>query len=213
MAGKGGEYNLVRSNFNALSKDIAQVVEAVASKAYEKNLISLNNHAKARSNRETGFDRASDLLSLLLTKIELNSDDFYTILGILRDIPTLGNSVRLLEPGQVPGQASASGQAPEQASGQASAVNAKLSDRPSNKEAVLALLPVVDEWKFIGTMLELPASQLNSIEKRCVKEKDMLLEMVADWLKTENANWGDLIAAVKSVDKKSAVDIEKKLSS
>lgn len=200
------EYQLFQANYSALSNGIAPEVEAVAAKALEKKILSAINLAKAKNREKTVFERASDLAFILLGRIEQRASDFYVILGILKSIETLSSLVELLEPGQ------ASKQASSPVSGQAS-LPSKLAETPSNKDALLALLPIANEWKTIGILLDLPPGRLNSIENEKNKDHDRLLEMVDEWLKTLNATWGDLIKAVKSVNKSRALEIENGLCS
>ena len=105
-----------------------------------------------------------------------------------------------------------SGQKPEQASRYVSGHTSgpfKLVEKPSNRDALLALLPIANEWKTIGILLKLPPGRLDSIENENNKDNDRLREMVAEWLKTLDATWGYLIAAVKPMNKARASEIEK----
>ena len=105
-----------------------------------------------------------------------------------------------------------SGQESEQASRRVcghTSVPSKLSEKPSNRDALLALLPIANEWKTIGILLKLSPGRLDSIEKENNKDNDRLREMVAEWLKTLDATWGYLIAAVNPVNKARASEIEK----
>ena len=97
---------------------------------------------------------------------------------------------------------------PRHVSGQAG-LPSELAERPSNRDAFLALLLIANEWKTIGTLLDLSPGCLNSIEKENIKEHDRLREMVALWLETLDATWKDLIAAVKTLNKARASEIEK----
>lgn len=230
------EYELFQSNYAALSSGMAQAVVAIANKALEKRLIGPETLAKAMNTEKTAEERASGLAYVLLSRVQVRSSDFYVILDILKDIPTLSHLVQLLEPGYAPEQTSqasgqaaalhASGQAVSQASGQTAASQAsgqallqtsgqaiapspKLKERPSNRDAFVALLPVASDWRAIGTCLYLPAGQLESIQNNSTKDRNRLLELIAEWLKTLDANWGKLIAAVKLVDEQRASEIEK----
>ena len=207
------EYQLFQSNYSAISNGIAQDVEAVAAKALEKKILSAQNLASAKITEKTVFKRASDLALILLGRIEQRAGDFYVILNIMKSIETLSHLVELLEPGQ---SGQASGQASRQVSRQDSrhvsgqaGLPSKLAERPSNRDAFLALLPIAYEWKTIGTLLNLSHGSLGSIEKENIKEHDRLREMVARWLTTLDATWRDLIAAVKTLNKARASEIEK----
>ena len=84
---------------------------------------------------------------------------------------------------------------------------------PSNKDVLSNLLPIANKWKTIGTLLELPPGKLDSIRNESHTEHDRLREMVAEWLKTPEANWEELVAAVKEIDPRKASEIERKFCS
>ena len=208
------EYQLFQSNYSAISKAIAQDVEDVAAKALEKKILSAQNLASAKITEKTVFKRASDLALILLGRIEQRAGDFYVILDIMKSIETVSHLVEFLEPGQASGQASrqVSRLDSRPVSGKAD-LPSKLAERPSNRDALLALLPIANEWKTIGTLLNLSPGSLGSIEKESTKERDRMREMVAEWLTTLDATWGDLIKAVKSVNQTKASEIEKEYCS
>ena len=106
----------------------------------------------------------------------------------------------------------ASGQAGSQAHGQASGKAgspSKLKMKPSMGDAFLALLPIANEWKTIGTLLGLTPGLLDSIQNSFNNDRDRLREMVSEWLKTLDATWKALIEAVKNVNQARASEIEK----
>ena len=106
-----------------------------------------------------------------------------------------------------------SGQESEQASRHVSghaSVPSKLAEKPSNRDALISLLPIANEWKTIGILLKLTPGKLDSIENENNKDSDRLREMVAEWLKTLDATWEDLIAAVNIMNEARASEIEKK---
>jgi hypothetical protein len=213
------EYQLFQTNYSALSSGIGQAVETVAERCLEKGLISAGNLAKAKNREKTELERASDLALLLIGRVEQRAKDFYLILDVLKSIQTLSNLVELLEPGQASRHCTeqTSGNSTGQATGhppvQASGNPAKLSERPSNKDAFLALLPIASEWPNIGLLLDLPPGRLDSIGKENGKDRDKLREMVAEWLRTLGATWRALITAVKQLDEQRALEIERKLCS
>ena len=101
-----------------------------------------------------------------------------------------------------------SGEDSVKASGKASR-SSKLKEKPSNKDAFLALKPIANKWKTIGTLLELPSGKLDSIQAESHRDNDRMREMVVEWLKTLDATWEDLITAVKEVDEARALQIKK----
>ena len=84
----------------------------------------------------------------------------------------------------------------------------ELKDTPSSKYAFLALKPIANKWKTIGTLLDLPSGKLDSIQVESHWDDDRMREMVDEWLKTLDATWEDLIAAVKVVNETRASEIE-----
>lgn len=224
MAGSGRgittpEYQLFQKHYSDLSTGIAQAVEAVAEKALEKRLIGPENVAKALNKTKTEFERSSELTLLLHSRVGQRAKDFYVIVEILKSISSLDHLVELLAPEQASehnaqGTAGTAIDPPrqgalEQASGQAS----KLKTRPSNREAFLALKPIANKWKTIGTLLELPPGTLDSIQSESHRDQDRVREMVAEWLKTLDATWEALIEAVEEEDKTRASEIKRKFCS
>ena len=63
-----------------------------------------------------------------------------------------------------------SGEDSGKASGQA-----KLTERPSNKDAFLA---IANKWKTIGTLLDLPSGKLDSIQAESHRDNDRMCEMI-----------------------------------
>ena len=81
----------------------------------------------------------------------------------------------------------------------------KFREKPSNKDAFLALMPIAKEWK---TDWNVVGAKLDSIQNENNKDLDRLREMIAEWLKTPEANCEALIEAVKPINKK-ALEIQK----
>ena len=212
------EYELFRKNLADLSTGITPNVIEIAIQALAQNLISDNNLSEAKNPTKTPYDRASGLNQLFLSRIELDAEDFYTILGIFQSIPALKTVCKILQIGQASGASNGASNGahggPSASSAKKTAVSAppsKLDQRPSSKEAFKALLSIQDKWKPIGTLLEVPDGKLNGIENRTTTDMNALLEMINEWLKIPGATWRGLIEAVRSIDEQKAIEIEKSL--
>ena len=199
------EYELFRKNLADLSRGITPNVIEIAIQALAQNLISDNNLFEAKNPTKTPYDKASGLNQLFLRRIELDAEDFYTILGIFKSIPALKTVCKILQNEQ------ASVASNGARSGPSASVSAKLDQRPTSKDALRALLSIPDKWKLIGTFLDVPVGKLNAIENRTTTHANALLEMINEWLEIPGATWRGLIEAVKIVDKQKAIDIEKGL--
>ena len=205
------EYELFRKNFDKLCEGIGDALGEVAAKAFAKRLISSVNVEKAGMPTRTVFERSSDLVRLLLSRIERNTDEFYTILDIFKSIPVLENVVKILDPQYQAGNAAAP--VASQSTVAAPGSSSKLLERPSVKQAYKALTPVADKWKQIGTFLEMPPGRLGCIQNDNNSEMDRLLALINAWLtKVEDVNWNALIEAVEMVNEVVANDIKKKYS-
>lgn len=90
------EYAAFLANFSTLTEGITQSLTEFATKVFQKALISSNNLSEAKNWHNSEYGRASDLMLILLRRVEFNTEDFYVILDILRSIPVLDNLVRIL---------------------------------------------------------------------------------------------------------------------
>lgn len=90
------EYAAFLANFSTLTEGITQSLTEFATKVFQKALISSNNLSEAKNWHNSEYGRASDLMLILLRRVEFNTEDFYVILDILRGIPVLDNLVRIL---------------------------------------------------------------------------------------------------------------------
>lgn len=268
------EYAAFLANFSTLTEGITQSLTEFATKVFQKALISSNNLSEAKNRHNSEYGRASDLMLILLRRVEFNTEDFYVILDILRSIPVLDNLVRILtHPGnKIRRQVQAPVRASAPTAGNNIAVNEspklvqeslklmnvdtklvvdpklvldpklvrenmnadqklvrenpklvnvvdpkpklvrdnpKRNERPTNAEALRALIPVSEKWKVIGTLLELMPGKLDSIESQYYNDTDRMMGVVRVWLTTLSANWGGLIDAVELVDSQKAFEIER----
>ena len=208
------EYELFRKNLADLSRGITPNVIEIAIQALAQNLISDNNLFEAKNPTKTPYDKASGLNQLFLSRIELDAEDFYAILGIFKSIPALKTVCKILQNEQASVASNGARKGPSASSEKKTAVSAppsKLDQRPTSKEAFKALLSIQDKWKPIGTLLEVPDGKLNGIENRTTTDMNALLEMINEWLKIPGATWRGLIEAVRSIDEQKAIEIEKSL--
>ena len=196
------EYEQFLKNLPDLSKGIESDVVDIAVKALAQKLISSNNLSEAKNPTKTEYDRASSLNQLFLRRIELDAEDFYTILGIFQSIPALKTVCKILQIGQASGASNGACSGPS---------TSKLDQKPSSADALKALLSIPDKWKLIGTVLDIPEGKLNGIRNRTFTDVDALLEMINEWLKIPGATWRGLIEAVRMFDGQKAIEIEKSL--
>ena len=208
------EYKLFHKNFDRLCVEVGQALPVVANKAFQKKLISSGNVEKANMIHLTEYERSSALVMLLLKRIEGNTKDFYTILDIFKEISVMEGAVKLLDPQHQAGTASAAASSsPATATSTQDGISQKLLERPSVKQAYVALIPVADRWRQIGTMLDLPSVTLASINNEHHSDKDKLLALVNAWLtQIDNVTWKALIEAVAIENSKVAAEIERKYS-
>ena len=71
--------------------------------------------------------------------------------------------------------------------------------RPSRKNLYEALLPVSDDWKSLGVLLDCDYPTLQDFEKRKQKDRTCLLEMVDRLLRKINMSWELVVEAVKKL--------------
>lgn len=83
------EYRLFLCNISRLSEGTSHAVEEFATKAHEKQLIATARVEEATCLYISSYIRASNLLQTLLTRIQLDSNIFYTVCDILKSIPAL----------------------------------------------------------------------------------------------------------------------------
>ena len=190
----------------------ANALTEFAVRAFQKNLIDPNNRDKASNEHNPAYDRAARLISVLHSKIKLKKDKYYEIVDIFLSIPALKDLAALLQPesSQASGSIISSIERPLAVPFEAPPSSSKLKERPSNANALKALLPVKDQWKNIGQLLGLTPATLNDIEQTNITAMDRLREMVNEWLKGISVNWQQLIDAVKDIDSNAAQNIEKK---
>ena len=90
------EYIAFRKNFSKLTDGILQAVPQVAAKAFDHSLITSQNLSDAKNESKDKYVRASDLLQILLSKIQSDEKFFETILNILSSMPELDHLKELL---------------------------------------------------------------------------------------------------------------------
>ena len=185
------------------ARDIARpgTWKTIAEKAKERKLIYPETIAMAKNRDKAEVERASHLTCVLLDRVQEKRKDLRVIIEILEST-NLSNVARIIDPSKY--HFAASGKTAELL-----CQGIKFREKPSNKDAFLALMPVANEWKTIGTLLELPSAKLDSIQNENNKDLDRLREMIAEWLKTPEANWEALIEAVKPINKEKALEIQK----
>lgn len=206
------EYRALHSNFADVCNGISPDLTAFATRAFSAKLIGDEAFSQAKNPHNAEFGRASTLLHHLLLRVELNSADFDTILTILQDMPSQGEVVRMLQQSL---QANAASSGLPQANGASnspatSSSSSKFDERPSH---AVALLPIADKWKQIGTLLGVLPGKLNGIHQRTVDDGTAMLEMIGAWLSMTSASWRGLLDAVRLVDQKRAEEIEKEFLS
>ena len=79
------EYKIVRILFGLIVKRSQYVLSVLANELFSKDLISVYEHGKATNNNQPAFDRASVLISSILTKIENDSSYYSTFVEALRE--------------------------------------------------------------------------------------------------------------------------------
>lgn len=72
-------------------------------------------------------------------------------------------------------------------------------EEPDLATAFAELLPVANDWKSIGVLLNVPKNTIDDINEEHKRVKDCLREMLAEWVK-QGPTWTDLVEAVKHVN-------------
>lgn len=86
------EYQLFLSNISTLAEGLETCKEArdeFATQALKRHLITSSKAEDAMNPLIPSYLRASNLLQILLVRIQLNTEDFYTVCDILRSISAL----------------------------------------------------------------------------------------------------------------------------
>ena len=79
------EYKAVKIQFGSIVKRSQFVLSVLANELFSKDLISDFEHGKAMNNNQPAFDRASELIKSILTKIENDSSYYGTFVEALRE--------------------------------------------------------------------------------------------------------------------------------
>lgn len=91
MSTTNSEYKTVQTNFDRIAKAVGSSIEAVARKAFERNLISEENMISAINVHSEISSRSTYLLARIMNKVEENKEHFQTFISILRSILTLND--------------------------------------------------------------------------------------------------------------------------
>lgn len=83
------EYKVFRTKFDLLATAISSCVEEVARKVFAKDFITLRNLEKAENQLFPKVDRASEMLGIVLNKINEKARHFETFVSILREFASL----------------------------------------------------------------------------------------------------------------------------
>lgn len=89
MAINSFQYQAFRASFDRLVNTLKSDVETVARKAFERNLISMENKGIAENPTTSQEFRASKLLDQILSKIEEKESHFDIFISILESVPVL----------------------------------------------------------------------------------------------------------------------------
>ena len=79
------EYQKVKKSFPKLTKAIAVVIGPTCDYLLAAGLITNGQKAKAKNGMIDANDRASDLVSLILSKVEQDEKYFYTFVDVLKE--------------------------------------------------------------------------------------------------------------------------------
>ena len=79
------EYQKVKKSFPKLTAAIAGVIGRISGELLAAGLITSGQKEKAGNSTRDASDRASDLVSLILSKIEQDSQNFYAFVDILKE--------------------------------------------------------------------------------------------------------------------------------
>ena len=93
------EYKLFQSKIADLATGTQGAVEELATRALAKALISSDKAEDAKNpHKGSSYVRASNLLQILLDRIQVNYHEFYTVCEIFRSIPSLKPMADMLNP-------------------------------------------------------------------------------------------------------------------
>ena len=79
------EYQKVKKSFPKIAAAIAGVIGPTSNELLAAGLITNGQKEKARNSTRDADDRASDLVSLILNKIEQDSQNFYAFVRVLKE--------------------------------------------------------------------------------------------------------------------------------
>ena len=78
------EYRVVKNRFSSIVSRSQYVLSVLANELFSKDLISDFEHGKAMSNNQPAFDRASEVIKSILTRIENDISCYSTFVKALR---------------------------------------------------------------------------------------------------------------------------------
>ena len=79
------EYKTIKKSFAKLSAAISPVLSSTADQLLSTDLINNSQKQKAKNPNTDANDRASELMSLILTKIDQDSSNFYKFVDVLKE--------------------------------------------------------------------------------------------------------------------------------
>ena len=83
------EYQAVKRHYSSLVKQLQHVLPEVLVEFFSHNLISSQELGEAMSSKQPSFNRASDVLRVILTKIEINTKWYHILMDVLKDSSNL----------------------------------------------------------------------------------------------------------------------------
>ncbi len=183
---------IFRENFDYLVNSVQMDLNRIARKAYAKGLIGGDTFDSVRNQTKNGSDRASELVSAVQRRIEVNEETFDVFIAILREEPVVSEVADSLE------QAARSRGRPRGGGG---VDGGSASDRVLTKEnlpqLVELLADIAAKWHELGLQLEV--RNLNSIEVDCRGAQRCLTEMLSSWLSgSERPTVRKLTSALRS---------------
>jgi len=83
------EYQAVKRHYSSLVKQLQHVLPEVLVEFFSHNLISSQDLGEAMSSKQPSFNRASEILRVILTKIEINTKWYHILVDVLKESSNL----------------------------------------------------------------------------------------------------------------------------